>query len=324
MTTDQNATTVDEFLAIPAVQRFCAALKPFVGDGLVGLLGKYADPAQASEVMEAPATFNASIGREMNEAMDRQEPPADRDFGRLILCTLEIVQKMRSATQTPEQCAVADAGRAAIALLRATKAKVGWDAAAEAVVGKARLGASLFPSVYAIIGMFRAAWGVLRGPFETRTDARLAAVKRMAENVYKPLLMRFAELARMLRSSAPTLPANPQLGQVMSELRQAGYVAFLDENVRLLRNSEAHCSYEVDTDREEVRFVDRNSAAVERALGPWSEVQLRDFCERFLMLCLTLFLALSGFLADEALDQIAKEHPAWLENGPPAGNAVPP
>ena len=83
MTTDQKAATVDEFLAIPAVQRFCAALNPFVGDSFAGLLGKYADPAQASAAMEAPATFNASIGRQMNEAMDRQQPPADRDFGRL-------------------------------------------------------------------------------------------------------------------------------------------------------------------------------------------------------------------------------------------------
>jgi len=58
-----------------------------------------------------------------------------------------------------------------------------------------------------------------------------------------------------------------------------------------------------------VTFVDRNAAATPRVLGPWSEEQLCDSCPRFLMLCLTLFLALSGFLADEVMEQIANERP---------------
>jgi hypothetical protein len=269
--------------------------------------------------MANPATLMSTISREANEAADSLPSPNDEDFFRLGLSALELMQTINRAVLDPAASSVAPVGNAAVELLKDAKARAGLDKVGE-VLG-ARPGSKILTldAAFALMGLLRVVYGSIDGPFEERTRAYAAAIKHVTETVYKPLLLRVIDLDLLARS-LPQTTKLPSLGLLTKQVRDTGHGVFVESDLRLVRNAEAHSSIRIDVEAEMVTFVNTSDGGAEEVLGPWTETQLHGFAENFLMRCLTMMIAMLGFVADETAEWIRQTNPKWLEKTPSTTN----
>jgi hypothetical protein len=308
-----ETATVDEMLTVPMIRRFWDALARFLGVGFLReVMEDHADPLRASKDLVAPATFFSTLSRAANASADRLPPPADKDFGQLGLCVLEILQTINRATLDPALSPVADIAKDVVGLLAQAKSVAGTEKVAEILGGRPDSKLLTLKAAFAIMGILRVCYAPLGGTFEERVNAHAAAIKNMAESVYKPLLMRIVDLDGLVKSSA-SKRAYLNLGPLLGDVEKSGHGILVDRDAYLVRNAEAHGSITIDPDREHATFLNAGGAC--RELGPWTEAQIHACSERFLVHSLTLFVALLGFIADEAAAWIEQEHPEWLRTG---------
>jgi hypothetical protein len=167
-----------------------------------------------------------------------------------------------------------------------------------------------------ILGLARTAYGEWDGPFEQKVGKAAAALKAGAERWYKPLLVKLLDLEAVARGQAPGVNVL-QLGDAMAQLRTAGLGVFVDGDVRIVRNAEAHALIDIDVPSETVRFSNTRRDGQTETVGPWNETQLREFVERFLRLGVAISLAFVAFVVDEICAALDRE--GWRLSAQPHG-----
>jgi hypothetical protein len=154
----------------------------------------------------------------------------------------------------------------------------------------------------ALLSLYHVTGAPMSGPFESRVRQTIDAVGAVAERVYRPLLevlIRIEYVRRRKPVPRDAMKVGKAIGTCLDLWKAAGPTSVLDNDIRVIRNAEAHHQDEIDVHRETITFIDRSKPGAPETRGPWAEERLRAYADGFLQRCGVIGLASLAFLVEE-------------------------
>lgn len=250
--------------------------------------------ADQSRFMAAPATFQAELEDLFSEGSQQLEPTPEniQRFFKVGVALERLKQLTRSEDE--QGTSVSEAGTQTLAFLQTSRFALDVTTYRRAIIEIEEFDISGFvhPSLASIQNLN----GEL--PFEAVARQVSDALRRLAENWYRPML---AAMFRLTQArTGDNSPVQHELGNLMTQCRgvwraRGGPLAVLSDMIRVVRNSESHGNTEIDVRAETIAFINRpRPPQPEQRHGPLNRDGFGHLARQILEHCLSMWKAFAA------------------------------